>query len=80
MTTMQTERRSLITRQFFSLLPVQILIIAIGCLNSIVDGVIASSSIRPDAVAVLGLYADSVRSFPREKRRKGDPVGFLSGY
>ena len=57
MTTMQTERRSLITRQFFSLLPVQILIIAIGCLNSIVDGVIASSSIRPDAVAVLGLYA-----------------------
>ena len=51
------DRRPFIFRLFFRLLPVQILLIAVGCLNSVIDGTVASSAIGPDAMAVLGLYA-----------------------
>ena len=47
---------SFITQLFFRLLPVQILLIAIGCLNSVIDGAVASAAIGPDAMSVLGLY------------------------
>lgn len=46
----------MIFRLFFRLLPVQILLIAIGCLNSVIDGAVASSHIGPGAMSVLGLY------------------------
>ena len=47
----------MISKVFFRLLPVQILLIAVGCLNSVIDGAVAASAIGPDAMAVLGLYA-----------------------
>ncbi len=51
------DRRPFLFRLFFRLLPVQILLIAIGCLNSVIDGAVATAVIGPDAMAVLGLYA-----------------------
>ena len=46
----------IISRLFFSLLPVQILMVAIGSIDSIIDGTIASNLIGPQAMAVIGLY------------------------
>ena len=50
------DHRPFMFRLFFRLLPVQILLIAVSCLNSVIDGSVASGSIGPDAMAVLGLY------------------------
>ena len=36
-------RKAFLRKQFFRLLPVQILLIAIGCLNSVIDGAVGSS-------------------------------------
>ena len=44
-------------RVFFSLIPVQILLVLCGGLNVVIDGVFASNLIGPDAMAVTGLYA-----------------------
>ena len=44
------------SRLFFRLLPVQAMIMAMGSLNSIVDGVVAARSIGPEAMGVIGLY------------------------
>ena len=46
----------IITRLFFRLLPVQIILVAIGSINSIIDGAIASRFIGPIAISVIGLY------------------------
>ena len=50
-------RKAFLRKQFFRLLPVQILLIAIGCLNSVIDGAVASSHLGADAMAVIGLYS-----------------------
>ena len=47
---------SLIERLFFHMLPVQILIFAMGSVNSIVDGVMAGRFIDATSVGVIGLY------------------------
>ncbi|MCR5774268.1 MAG: ATP-binding protein [Lachnospiraceae bacterium] len=46
----------MLTRVFFNMLPVQILIVAMGSINSIVDGTIAGRYIGMTAVGVIGLY------------------------
>lgn len=43
-------------RLFYKLLPVQILIIAMGSINSIVDGAVAGRFIDTESVGVIGLY------------------------
>ena len=51
----------LLRRLIFRLLPVQMLLAAMGSVNSIVDGVIAARSINPASVAVIGLHFTMVR-------------------
>ena len=46
----------MISKLFFSLLPAQIMLVAIGSINSIIDGTIASNLIGAEAMAVIGLY------------------------
>ncbi len=46
----------MISRIFFSLLPVQIMVLAMGSINSIVDGAMAGRLIGANAVGVIGLY------------------------
>ena len=50
------KRSDMITNLFFRLLPVQILLLAIGSINSVIDGVMASNFIGTDAMTVTGLY------------------------
>ncbi len=50
----------MISRLFFSLLPVQIMVIAMGSINSIVDGAMAGRLIGAEAVGVIGLYCGMV--------------------
>lgn len=51
----------MLRRLFFKLLPVQAAIIAMGGINSIVDGVAAARFISPDTVGVVGLYYSMLR-------------------
>ena len=46
----------LISRLFFSMLPVQILLFAMGFINTLVDGAMAGRFIDPSSVGVIGLY------------------------
>ena len=46
----------IITKLFFRLLPVQIILVAIGSINSIIDGAIAGKYIGTVALTVIGLY------------------------
>ncbi len=50
----------LLARLFFNMLPVQILIFAMGSINSLVDGTMAGRFIGPSAVGVIGLYYSMV--------------------
>ena len=58
-----TEENELISRLFFKMLPVQILIFAMGSVNSIVDGTIAGRFIDSSSVGVIGLYYSMVNVF-----------------
>ena len=51
----------MLDKLFFKLLPVQILIVAMGSINSIVDGVVAGRCIDAASVGVIGLYYTFVR-------------------
>ena len=55
------EDRAMVSRLFFKLLPIQVMIIAMGSINSIVDGVVAARFIGPNAMAVVGLYYTVLR-------------------
>ena len=57
---MKTDSK-MITKLFFSLLPVQILLVAINSINSIIDGTMASNIIGPDSMAMTGLYAPLIK-------------------
>ena len=50
----------LLSRLFFNMLPVQILIFAMGSINSLVDGTMAGRFIGASAVGVIGLYYSMV--------------------
>ena len=52
---------TMISTLFFRLLPVQVAIVAMGSINSIVDGVIAARFIDAATVGVVGLYFTMVR-------------------
>lgn len=51
----------MITKLFFSLLPIQIMMVAIGSVNSIIDGMMASNFIGPEAMAITGLYMPVIK-------------------
>ncbi|MBQ3795149.1 MAG: ATP-binding protein [Butyrivibrio sp.] len=57
---MKSNSDKLISRLFFSMLPVQILIFAMGSINSIVDGTMAGRYIGANAVGIIGLYYSMV--------------------
>lgn len=54
------QKNDLISRLFFSLLPVQVLIYAMGFINTIVDGIMAGRFIDSTTVGVVGLYFSMV--------------------
>ena len=51
------KNNSMISHLFFKLMPVQALIVAMGSINSIVDGAIAGRFIDSKTVGVIGLFA-----------------------
>ena len=55
------QQNAIVSQLFFRLLPIQALIVAMGSVNSIVDGVIAGRFIAPSSVGVIGLYYTMVR-------------------
>jgi Na+-driven multidrug efflux pump/anti-sigma regulatory factor (Ser/Thr protein kinase) len=46
----------IISRTFFRLLPVQFLLIAVGSINSIIDGAVSGRILGPSALVVIGLF------------------------
>ena len=50
---MSNTNSSVISKAFFRLLPVQIIMVAIGSINSIIDGVAATNFIGPTALAAM---------------------------
>ena len=50
------KERSMIEKIFFKMLPVQVMIVAMGSVNSIVDGAVAGRYIDASAVGVIGLF------------------------
>lgn len=57
------DQDKLISRLFFKMLPVQILIFAMGFINTIVDGAMAGRYIDPASIGVVGLYFAMVYIF-----------------
>ena len=55
------KRSDMITNLFFRLLPVQILLLAIGSINSVIDGVMASNFIGANAMTVTGFYMPLIK-------------------
>ena len=58
-----TNEDNLIGKLFFSMLPVQILILAMGAVNSIVDGAMAGRYIDASTVGIIGLYYSMISVF-----------------
>lgn len=58
---MKKDNSKIISKLFFNMLPVQILIFAMGSINSIVDGTMAGRFIDSSAVAVIGLHYSMVQ-------------------
>ncbi len=57
---MKNNSDKLLSRLFFGMLPVQIMIFAMGAINTIVDGAMAGRYIDASAVGVIGLYYSMV--------------------
>ena len=55
------QENQLLINLVFRLLPVQALIVAMGSINSLVDGVAAARSISPAMIGVIGLYYSLLR-------------------
>lgn len=51
----------MMSKLFFKLLPIQVLLVAMGAINSIVDGAIAGRFISPETVGVVGLFYSMVQ-------------------
>lgn len=54
---------NMVGKLFFSMLPVQILILAMGAVNSIVDGAMAGRFIDSSTVGVVGLYYSMINVY-----------------
>ena len=57
------DQDKLISRLFFAMLPVQILLFAMGYINTLVDGTIAGRFIDSSTVGVIGLYYSMINIF-----------------
>lgn len=57
------KKSDMLTRLFFKLMPVQVAIVAMGAINSIVDGAVAGQFIDSKTVGVVGLYYAMVRVY-----------------
>ena len=57
---MKTDAK-MISGLFFRLLPAQILLVAVGSINSLIDGAMAGNAMGPLAMAAIGLYAPFVK-------------------
>ena len=57
---MEKSSDKLLSKLFFSMLPVQILIFAMGSINTLIDGAMAGRYIGSDAIGVIGLYYSMV--------------------
>ena len=57
----QRDENAILVRLFMRLLPVQAMIIAMGSINAIIDGVIAARFIDTSTVGVIGLYYAMLR-------------------
>ena len=53
---------------FFSLVPVQILLVMCGGVNVIIDGAFASNLIGPEAVASTDLYGPMAKGLDNEQK------------
>jgi len=62
-TTLHDHSDRLISKLFFSMLPVQILIFAMGYITSIVNGVMAGRFIDSSTVGVIGLYYSMINIY-----------------
>ena len=58
-----SRKGNMIGKLFFRMLPVQILILAMGAVNSIVDGAMAGTYIDASTVGVIGLYFSMINVF-----------------
>ena len=54
------KKRSMIEEIFFRMLPVQVMIVAMGSINSIVDGIVAGRYIDSATVGVIGLFSSVI--------------------
>lgn len=59
----EMKKSEMLNRLFYKLLPVQILIVAMGAVNSIVDGAVAGRFIDSGTVGVVGLYFAMVQVY-----------------
>lgn len=57
----EKDNMAMISKVFFRLFPVQVAIVAMGSINSLVDGIIAGRFIDAGTVGVVGLYYTVVR-------------------
>ena len=57
----QDRSNTMLSRLFFRLLPIQILLVAMGAINSIVDGAVAGRFISAETVGVIGLFYSMVQ-------------------
>ena len=59
--TTRNKQKDIIKKLFFKLLPVQVAILAMGSINTIIDGAVAGRYIDSVTVGVIGLYFPMVQ-------------------
>lgn len=57
----KTNGSAMLSKLFFRLLPIQVLLVAMGAINSIVDGAVAGRFISVETVGVIGLFYTMVQ-------------------
>ncbi len=58
---MKNNESKLISRIFFRMVPIQILLVVIGGINTVIDSAFASNLIGPAALAVTGLFLPAIK-------------------
>ena len=57
----KTSGNAILSKLFFRLLPIQVLLVAMGAVNSIIDGAVAGRFISAETVGVIGLFYSMVQ-------------------
>lgn len=70
---------NIVTKLYMRLLPVQVSMVAMGSINSIVDGVIAGRFIDASTVGVVGLYYTVLRILGAGSGNSPGVLGILPG-